>query len=54
MAGITMGGEYDIHLTYEEKDVDKKFPKIEIIQVVTGGDGFMNIPDGIDEQLPFN
>ena len=52
VAGITMGGEYDIQLTYEEKDVDKKFPKIEIIQVVTGGEEFMTVPDGIEE-LPF-
>ena len=33
---------------------DKEARDQAAMQGYTGGDGFMNIPDGIDEELPFN
>ena len=54
--------EFEVSLWYGKSDVDMKYPKTAVSissdeleqKIVTSEDGFMKIPDGIDEDLPFN
>ena len=43
----------DKNLDVDDTDYDTA-PSVEKTGMAASGDGFMNIPDGIDEDLPFN
>lgn len=51
ISGIQVGGMYNVEVNYGKNDYDKKFPKLKILGIVD--EDFMNIPDGIEEELPF-
>lgn len=54
--------EFEVNLWYGKNDTEMKYPKVSISisasemeqKIVTSEDGFMSIPDGIEEDLPFN
>lgn len=52
---VPLNGEYEVEVSYAKKDIDtKKYPKLKVVKVVTGGGAFMDIPDDVsDEGLPF-
>lgn len=54
ITGIAVGDVYSVDLSYGKNDFDMKYPKLKIKEKVSGETGFMNIPDGLDEELPFN
>jgi hypothetical protein len=54
---VQTGGTYSVRVSYGKNDFDMKFPKIKVLgeaETASGETGFLNIPDGIDEELPFN
>lgn len=53
---VQTGTKFKIEVSYGKNDFDKKFPNVKVIEKLNenGSAGFMNIPDGIDQELPFN
>lgn len=55
-----IGDKFVVKVVYSKKNLaEKKFPELRFVSKaedspVSEGDGFMNIPDGIDSDLPFN
>ena len=50
--------QYDIELSYRYSG-DKAYPQVKVIGLHTDGgttssDGFMNLPNGLEDELPFN